>query len=92
MRKIALAALTIVSFAAPPVAAFETGDALRLCMDTVLGTTAADVAAELTARGHDIREIETEGRKIEVTFTANGRLWEVYVSTETGQPLKIERE
>lgn len=61
-----------------------------LTMDTVLGTTIADVTASLTGMGFDVRKTELENGKMEVYFVGNGRMGEIYVSTTTGMPTKIE--
>lgn len=92
MRKIATVALATLCLAAAGIASSQDSGAMPIGMDTVLGNTAAEVTASLAGMGYDIREIETEGSSVEVTFVADGRPWEVYVSKETGRPTKIERE
>lgn len=59
-------------------------------MDTVLGTTIPEVTAKLAGMGYEVREAEIENGRIEVDFTDNDRRGEVYVSTTTGKPTKIE--
>jgi hypothetical protein len=61
-----------------------------LSMDTVLGTTIADVTASLSAMGYEVRKTEMENGKMEVYFVGNDRMGEIYVSTSTGKPTKIE--
>lgn len=69
-----------------PLAAAE--DALS--MDSTLGTSIAEVTASLTGMGYEVRKTEMEAGKMEVYFVGNGHMGEVYVSTTTGKPTKIE--
>lgn len=85
MYKIVPAALTIVALAVPAFA--QTAPALG--MDTVLGKTMEEVKASLSDMGYEIRKSDIEDGKMEVYFVGNGQMGEVYVSTETGKPTKI---
>lgn len=81
MRKLTLVAL--IALAAPALAEDVT-------KDSVLGTTMAEVQASLTAMGYEVRKAEMEDGKIEVYFVRDGKMGEVYVSTETGAVTKLE--
>lgn len=81
MRKLALAAL--IAFASPALAEDVT-------MDSILGTTMEEVQASLSAMGYEVRKAEMEDGKIEVYFVRDGKMGEVYVSTETGAVTKLE--
>jgi hypothetical protein len=72
----------------PALPAFATDAALS--MDTVLGTTLAEVTATLTAKGYEVRKTEMEDGKMEVYVVGHDKMGEVYVSTTTGKPTKIE--
>ncbi len=85
MYKIVPAALTIVALAVPAFAV----TAPALGMDTVLGKTMEEVKASLSDMGYEIRKSDIEDGKMEVYFVGNGQMGEVYVSTETGKPTKI---
>ncbi|MFP7675641.1 PepSY domain-containing protein [Marivita sp. S0852] len=81
MRKLAFIAL--VAFASPAIAEDVT-------MDSTLGTTIQEVQASLTAMGYEVRKAEMEDGKIEVYFVRDGKMGEVYVSTQTGAVTKLE--
>lgn len=81
MRKLALIAL--LALATPALAEDVT-------MDSVLGTTMEEVQASLTAMGYEVRKAEMEDGKIEVYFVRDGKMGEVYVSTQTGAVTKLE--
>lgn len=89
MRKIILAA-ALAAFVAAPVLAQETGP--DISMDTVLGTTIAEVTASLTERGYEVRKSETEDGEMEVYFVGHGKKGEVYVSARTGKPTRVDIE
>ncbi len=81
MRKFALIAL--IAFASPALAEDVT-------MGSNLGTTMEEVQASLTTMGYEVRKAEMEDGKIEVYFVRDGKMGEVYVSTETGAVTKLE--
>ncbi len=81
MRKLII--LAALALASPALAA-------ELTMDTVLGTTMAEVQAKLTDMGYQVRKSEMEDGKIEVYFVKGGRMGEVYVSTATGKITKLK--
>ena len=81
MRKLALIAL--IAFASPALAEDVT-------MGSNLGTTMEEVQASLTGMGYEVRKAEMEDGKIEVYFVRDGKMGEVYVSTETGAVTKLE--
>ena len=81
MRKLII--LAALALASPALAA-------ELTMDTVLGTTMADVRAKLTDMGYRVRKSEMEDGKIEVYFVKGDRMGEVYVSTATGKVTKLK--
>lgn len=81
MRKFALIAL--MALATPAFAEDVT-------MGSVLGTTMEEVQASLTAMGYDVRKAEMEDGKIEVYFVRDGKMGEVYVSTQTGAVTKLD--
>tara|TARA_R110002049_G_scaffold89508_12_gene225180 strand:+ start:1749 stop:2003 length:255 start_codon:yes stop_codon:yes gene_type:complete len=81
MRKLAFIAL--ISFASPAFAEDVT-------MGSNLGTTMEEVQTSLTAMGYEVRKAEMEDGKIEVYFVREGKMGEVYVSTETGTVTKLE--
>ena len=83
MRKLII--LAALALASPALAA-------ELTMDTVLGTTMAEIQAKLTDMGYQVRKSEMEDGKIEVYFVKGGRMGEVYVSTSTGKVTKLEDE
>ncbi len=81
MRKLAL--ITLLAFATPALAQ-------DLNMDTMLGTTMQEVQTNLTEMGYEVRKAEMEDGKIEVYFVKDGKMGEVYVSSETGQITKLD--
>lgn len=81
MRKLALIAL--VALASPAFAE-------EVTFDSKLGTTIDEVQASLTAMGYEVRKAELEDGKIEVYFVREGKMGEVYVSTETGAVTKLD--
>lgn len=81
MRKLAFIAL--MAFASPAFAE-------DVAMDSVLGTTMEEVQASLTGMGYEVRKAEMEDDKIEVYFVRDGKMGEVYVSTQTGAVTKLE--
>lgn len=83
MRKLALIAL--IAFASPALA----GD---VTMGSNLGTTMEEVQTSLTAMGYEVRKAEMEDGKIEVYFVRDGKMGEVYVSTESGKVTKLEEK
>lgn len=85
MHRPALPALILsLAFAAAPALAQP------VTMQDTLGTTLTEVAAALTERGYDLREIEREGDRIEAEVTRDGRRTEIYVDAATGRVTKIE--
>ncbi len=89
MRKIAFATLAAVTLATQGFAGSHGGGAM-IDMDTQLGTTREDVTATLSAMGYQVRKFDMEDGKLEVYFVGNGKMGEVYISTQTGTPTKIE--
>lgn len=83
MRKLALIAL--IAFASPALAEDVT-------MGSSLGTSMEEVQASLTAMGYEVRKAEMEDGKIEVYFVRDGKMGEVYVSTESGEVTKLEEK
>lgn len=81
MRKLA-----ILAFLAFIPSAFA-GD---LALDTVLGTTQAEVRTNLTNLGYDVRKSEMEEGKIEVYFVKDNKMGEAYISISTGKIIKLE--
>lgn len=81
MRKFAF--ITLIALASPALAA-------DVSMDSNLGTTMDEVKASLTAMGYEVRKAEMEDGKIEVYFVRDGKMGEVYVSTQTGAVTKLE--
>ncbi|TRW96298.1 hypothetical protein FNJ84_13530 [Paracoccus sp. M683] len=63
-----------------------------LATGAVLGKTLDEVGTNLTALGFEIRKGEAEDEKIEVYFTADAAMGEVYVSPETGMITKMSYE
>jgi len=78
-----LAFIALIAFASPALAEDVT-------MGSNLGTTMEQVQASLTAMGYEVRKAEMEDGKIEVYFVRDGKMGEVYVSTETGAITKLE--
>lgn len=81
MRKLALIALLAI---ATPALAED------LTADMELGTTLEQVQTRLTEMGYEVRKGEMEDGKIEVYFVRDGKMGEVYVSTETGRITKLD--
>lgn len=81
MRKLAL--IAVVALASPAFAE-------EVTIDSKLGTTIDEVQASLTAMGYEVRKAEMEDGKIEVYFVREGKMGEVYVSTETGAVTKLD--
>ena len=81
MRKLAF--IVLVALASPALAE-------DVAMNSVLGTTLEEVQASLTAMGYEVRKAEMEDGKIEVYFVRDGKMGEVYVSTQTGAVTKLE--
>lgn len=84
MRKLAL--ITLIALASP---AFALED---VSMDSILGTTLEEVQASLEAMGYEVRKAEMEDGEIEVYFVRDGKMGEVYVSSETGRVIKLEEK
>lgn len=80
------AAIILPTLAALPALAADG----QITMDTLLGTTMTDVTATLSGMGYEVRKAETENGKMEIYVVGNGQMGEVYVSTTTGKPTKIE--
>jgi hypothetical protein len=78
-----LAFIALIAFASPAFAEDVT-------IESNLGTTVAEVQASLKAMGYEVRKAEMEDGKIEVYFVRDGKMGEVYVSTETGAVTKLE--
>ncbi|MBU2941431.1 PepSY domain-containing protein [Shimia thalassica] len=83
MRKLAL--IAFIAFSSPALAEDVT-------MGSNLGTTMEEVQASLTGMGYEVRKAEMEDGKIEVYFVRDGKMGEVYVSTETGAVTKLEEK
>lgn len=81
MRKLAF--ITLVTFASPALAE-------DVAIGSNLGTTMESVQASMVAMGYEVRKAEMEDGKIEVYFVRDGKMGEVYVSTETGAVTKLK--
>jgi hypothetical protein len=82
MRRFLLATFAAAAISVP---AFAT----ELTLDTLLGTTMDEVKASLTEMGYEVRKAEMEDGQIEVYFVGDNTMGEVYVSPQTGKPIKI---
>jgi hypothetical protein len=82
MRKFLLATFAAAAISAP---AFATD----LTLDTLLGTSMDEVKTSLTEMGYEVRKAEMEDGQIEVYFVGDNTMGEVYVSPQTGKPIKI---
>lgn len=58
----------------------------------VLGTSADEIRANLTAQGYEVRKIKPEDGKLEAYALKDGKLLEVYVDPATGKVTKVEAE
>ncbi len=87
MRKTLVASILAASLAVPALASSTT--TMPFDMNTVLGTTMEEVRSTLAEMGFEIRKSEMEDGHIEVYIVRNGQLAEVYVSPQTGKPVKI---
>lgn len=85
MRKTLVASILAASLAVPALAT----SSAPFDMNTVLGTTMDEVKTAIADMGFEIRKSEMENGMIEVYFVGNGQRGEVYVSPETGKPVKI---
>lgn len=83
MRKLSLIALVTMTALGSAAAAED------VSMDSKLGTTMDEVQASLKTMGYEVRKAEMEDDKIEVYFVRDGKMGEVYVSTETGAVTKL---
>jgi hypothetical protein len=83
MRKIILSTFTAALLASQAFAS-------TLTMETVLGTTVDAVTESLRDMGYEIRKAEMDDGKIEVYFVGNNQMGEVYVSAQTGKPIKLD--
>lgn len=81
MRKLVI--VTLIALASQALAEDVT-------MGSTLGTTMEEVQASLTAMGYEVRKAEMEDGKIEVYFVRDGKMGEVYVSTQTGAVTKLD--
>ena len=54
-----------------------------------LGTSETDIRAKLEAQGYVVTEFELEDGEIEVEATLNGTAYEIEVSGENGNVLKV---
>lgn len=77
-----LSALVLV-----PSAAF----AVPVVGDTV-GTTAEEITNNLQAAGYEVREIELDDDELEALIVADGQLFELEVSPQTGLITEVELE
>lgn len=66
--------------------------AAELAMDTVLGTTVAEVRSKLTEMGYEARKSEMEHGGIEVYFVKGNQRGEVTVSASTGKVIKLKMQ
>lgn len=77
-----LAALVLV-----PAAAF----AVPVVGETV-GTTMEDITSNLQNAGYEVREIEADDDELEAVIVADGQLYELEISPDTGMITEIELE
>lgn len=75
-------ALTLASSAA--LATVATGDRV--------GTSEAEIRAQLSAQGYEIKAIEVESDEIEVEVTHSGKAFEIEIDKATGQVTEVEEE
>ncbi|WP_319532741.1 PepSY domain-containing protein [uncultured Cohaesibacter sp.] len=87
MRKTNLLTALII---ATPLLTATIAHAEDLSKDTMLGTSMDEVKASLTRMGYEVRKAEMEDGNIEVYFVKDKTMGEVYVSTETGKPVKLK--
>ncbi|MGH1483787.1 MAG: PepSY domain-containing protein [Geminicoccales bacterium] len=64
--------------------AVETGD--------VLGTSEADIRANLEIHGYDVQSIIIDGDEIEIDALLDGQKFEIELSSDAGAVLEIEPE
>jgi len=64
--------------------AVETGD--------VLGTSEADIRANLEIHGYDVQRISIDGDEIEIDALLDGQEFEIELSSDAGAVLEIELE
>jgi len=64
--------------------------AAELSKDSVLGTTTTEVQTNLTNMGYEVRKVEIDDGEIEAYFIDGKKLYEVYVSKETGKITKLK--
>lgn len=70
-----------------PAAAFA-----NVGVGTTLGTTEADIRANLTTLGYSVEEIEIEDGEIEAEVSKDGKSFEVEVAADTGLVTEVELE
>lgn len=91
MRKLAvIAALAVLG--APVMVLAQDATCEGLSTGAVLGTTLEQVEANLKTLGYEIKKGEAEDDKIEVYFTKDTAMGEVYVSPATGMITKMSYE
>ncbi len=76
-----ISALTLSTASAYAV---ETGD--------VLGTSEADIRANLEIHGYDVQSIIIDGDEIEIDALLDGQKFEIELSSDAGAVLEIEPE
>ena len=64
--------------------AVETGD--------VLGTSEADIRANLEIQGYEVQSISIDGDEIEIDALLDGQEFEIELSSDAGAVLEIELE
>lgn len=91
MRKLAvISALAVL--AAPVMGLAQDAGCTGLSTGAVLGKSLEEVEASLKTLGYEIKKGEAEDDKIEVYFTKDTAMGEVYVSPETGMITKMSYE
>lgn len=85
MTKTLLASLSALVLV--PAAAF----AVPVVGETV-GTTMEEITGNLQSAGYEVREIEADDDELEAVIAADGQLYELEISPDTGMITEIELE
>jgi hypothetical protein len=59
---------------------------------TALGKSAGEIKASLTAQGYEVRKIKPEDGMLEAYAMKDGKRYEIYVDTTTGNVAKVKAE
>ncbi len=57
-----------------------------------VGSTEADITAQLTQQGYEVKEVELEDGEIEAEVVLNGETFEIEVDPKTGKVTEIEQD